>query len=258
MIKVDNITVNLGGNDILKNLSLDIPKGQVTVILGPNGCGKSTLLKAIARINPLAKGNIFLNSENIHSAPSRKFAQQLAILTQSPQSPADLTVNDLVSLGRFPYHTWWKKATKEDENIVLWALEETNLLEFRGRVLSTLSGGEKQRAWIAMALAQQPEVLLLDEPTTYLDICHQLEVMQILARLNKELNLTVVMVLHDINHAIHYADYVAVMKKGVLQSIGDPVEIVTPELLKSVFNVKVDSFTASNGLPVVLPIDLID
>lgn len=258
MIKVDNITVNLGGNDILKDLSLNIPKGKVTAILGPNGCGKSTLLKSIARINPLAKGKIFVNEQDIYSVGSRAFAQQLAILTQSPQSPPDLTVNDLVSLGRFPYHTWWKKATKEDSDIVLWALKETNLLDFRGRILSTLSGGERQRAWIAMALAQQPQVLLLDEPTTYLDICHQLEVMQILARLNKELHLTVVMVLHDINHAIHYADYVAVMKKGFLKAIGDPIEKVTPELLKAVFNVKVDTFTSSNGLPVVLPIDLMD
>lgn len=257
ILKAEHITIKLSDKLIIKDLSLDIPRGKVTSIIGPNGCGKSTTLKALSRIIPCSKGKVTFDEQDIRKFSHKEFAQRLAILTQSPQSPADLTVSDLVELGRFPYRNWWKSNTIEDNQHVKWALAQTNMMHMSSRLLSTLSGGERQRAWIAMALAQRPQVLLLDEPTTYLDICHQLEVMQLLKKLNKELGITVIMVLHDINHAVQYSNYIAVMKQGELVECGQPQEVITASLLEQVFRVKADSFISSNGLPALLPIDLV-
>ncbi|MBQ8690651.1 MAG: ABC transporter ATP-binding protein [Phascolarctobacterium sp.] len=186
----------------------------------------------------------------------REFAKSLAILTQSPQAPSDLTVNDLVEMGRFPHRGFLGRGDKDDKEHVEWALAQTGVTVMRNRLLNTLSGGERQRAWIAMALAQRPEVLLLDEPTTYLDICHQLEIMQLITRLNQELGLTVVMVVHDLNHAIMYADHVVVVKAGQLVTSGAPREIITADLLADVFKVKADEFVLSNDLRALVPVDL--
>ena len=186
----------------------------------------------------------------------REFAKSLAILTQSPQAPSDLTVNDLVEMGRFPHRGFLGRGDKDDKEHVEWALAQTGVTVMRNRLLNTLSGGERQRAWIAMALAQRPEVLLLDEPTTYLDICHQLEIMQLIVRLNQELGLTVVMVVHDLNHAIMYADHVVVVKAGKLVTSGAPREIITADLLTDVFRVKADEFVLSNDLRALVPVDL--
>jgi len=186
----------------------------------------------------------------------REFAKSLAILTQSPQAPSDLTVNDLVEMGRFPHRGFLGRGGKDDKEHVEWALAQTGVTAMRNRLLNTLSGGERQRAWIAMALAQRPEVLLLDEPTTYLDICHQLEIMQLIGRLNQELGLTVVMVVHDLNHAIMYANHVVVVKAGELVTSGAPREIITADLLAEVFKVKADEFTLSNDLRALVPVDL--
>ena len=257
VISVNNVIVKITDKIILKGINLDIPKGKVTAIIGPNGCGKSTTLKALSRIIPCSSGDITYDGKDIKAFSHKEFAKRLAILTQSPQSPADLTVKDLVELGRFPHRSWWKRNTEEDEQCVEWALQQASMRHMRNRLLSTLSGGERQRAWIAMALAQKPQVLLLDEPTTYLDISHQLEVMNLLKNLNNELGLTVVMVLHDINHALQYSDYIAVMKKGEIVAAGEPQLTITANLLREVFRVKVDTFVGSNGLPALLPIDLI-
>ncbi|MGL5206065.1 MAG: ABC transporter ATP-binding protein [Acidaminococcaceae bacterium] len=257
VINANNIIVKLTDKTILQGITLDIPKGKVTAIIGPNGCGKSTTLKALARIIPCISGNITYDGKDIKVFSHKEFAKRLAILTQSPQSPPDLTVKDLVELGRFPHRSWWKRNTEEDEQCVEWALKQASMRHMRNRLLSTLSGGERQRAWIAMALAQKPQVLLLDEPTTYLDISHQLEVMKLLKKLNNELGLTVVMVLHDINHALHYSDHIAVMKKGEVVAAGEPHATINSDLLRDVFRVKVDSFVGSNGLPALLPIDLV-
>ena len=255
IIKAQNISVSINEKEIVHGISLDIPEGKVTAIIGPNGCGKSTTLKALSRILPY-KGSVTFKGQEMSTLSQREFAKCLAILTQSPQAPSDLTVNDLVEMGRFPHRGFLGRAGKDDKEHVEWALEQTGVKEMRYRLLNTLSGGERQRAWIAMALAQRPEVLLLDEPTTYLDICHQLEIMQLIGRLNQELGLTVVMVVHDLNHAIMYADHVVVVKSGQLVTSGAPREIITAELLADVFKVKADEFTLSNDLRALVPVDL--
>ena len=255
IIKAQNISVSINEKEIVHGISLDIPEGKVTAIIGPNGCGKSTTLKALSRILPY-KGSVTFKGQEMSTLSQREFAKCLAMLTQSPQAPSDLTVNDLVEMGRFPHRGFLGRAGKDDKEHVEWALEQTGVKEMRYRLLNTLSGGERQRAWIAMALAQRPEVLLLDEPTTYLDICHQLEIMQLIGRLNQELGLTVVMVVHDLNHAIMYADHVVVVKAGKLVTSGAPREIITADLLADVFKVKADEFTLSNDLRALVPVDL--
>ena len=255
IIKAQNISVSINEKEIVHGISLDIPEGKVTAIIGPNGCGKSTTLKALSRILSY-KGSVTFKGQEMSTLSQREFAKCLAILTQSPQAPSDLTVNDLVEMGRFPHRGFLGRAGKDDKEHVEWALEQTGVKEMRYRLLNTLSGGERQRAWIAMALAQRPEVLLLDEPTTYLDICHQLEIMQLIGRLNQELGLTVVMVVHDLNHAIMYADHVVVVKAGKLVTSGAPRKIITADLLADVFKVKADEFTLSNDLRALVPVDL--
>ena len=255
IIKAQNICVSINDKEIVHNLSLEIPEGKVTAIIGPNGCGKSTTLKALSRILPY-KGSVTFKGNEMSVLSQREFAKSLAILTQSPQAPSDLTVNDLVEMGRFPHRGFLGRGGKDDKEHVEWALEQTGVTAMRNRLLNTLSGGERQRAWIAMALAQRPEVLLLDEPTTYLDICHQLEIMQLIGRLNQELGLTVVMVVHDLNHAIMYADHVVVVKAGKLVTSGAPREIITADLLAEVFKVKADEFVLSNDLRALVPVDL--
>jgi len=255
IIKAENICVSINDKEIVHNLSLEIPEGKVTAIIGPNGCGKSTTLKALSRILPY-KGSVTFKGNEMSALSQREFAKSLAILTQSPQAPSDLTVNDLVEMGRFPHRGFLGRGGKDDKEHVEWALAQTGVTAMRNRLLNTLSGGERQRAWIAMALAQRPEVLLLDEPTTYLDICHQLEIMQLIGRLNQELGLTVVMVVHDLNHAIMYADHVVVVKAGKLVTSGAPREIITAELLAEVFKVKADEFVLSNDLRALVPVDL--
>lgn len=257
IISAEHVNIGINNKTIVKDLSLDIPEGKVTAIIGPNGCGKSTTLKAISRIMPYS-GKITFKGRDIKSFSHREFARCLAILTQSPQAPADLNVSDLVEMGRFPHRGFLGRgSSSEDNKHVEWALEQTNMSGMRHRLLSTLSGGERQRAWIAMALAQRPEVLFLDEPTTYLDICHQLEIMQLLARLNKELGLTVVMVVHELNHAIQYADFVAVIKAGSMVTSGAPKEVITGKLLADVFGVQADEVICSNGQRALVPVDLI-
>lgn len=258
IIDVKNITVELSDKIILQDMTLEITKGEIMSIIGPNGCGKSTLLKTIARINSCKKGSVDFAGVNVQSFSHREFARHLAILTQDPEAPPDLTVYDLVKLGRFPYRTWYSSNGKEDEEQVAWALEQTGMSAMKKRLLVTLSGGERQRAWVAMALAQRPQVLLLDEPTTYLDICHQLEVMQLLKKLNSELGLTVIMVLHDLNHTLQYSQRIAVMREGRIVKVGKPREVITDKLLREVFKVKADTFIASNGRPAILPIDLVE
>ncbi|RDY33204.1 ABC transporter ATP-binding protein [Lachnotalea glycerini] len=238
--KTENIEVAYADNTIIKNLSIKIPIGKITTIIGPNGCGKSTLLKAIGRIMKTKNGAIYLDGKNIYELSSKDFARQLAILPQSPIAPEGLTARELVSYGRYAHQKGFGKPSEKDKEIVKWALEVTNLSELSEISVDNMSGGQRQRVWIAMALAQQTDMILLDEPTTYLDVAYQLEVLELLENLNKEHGCTIVMVLHDINMASRYADYLIALKNGNIVGTGTPKEVITKEMLREVYHIEAD------------------
>ncbi|MBO8125989.1 MAG: ABC transporter ATP-binding protein [Firmicutes bacterium] len=254
ILAAKELTLGYESEIIVPELNLFINAGEIVTFIGPNGSGKSTILKALARYLKAKSGVVYLNGQDIHRMPTKKVAQQLAILPQTPSAPSDLTVAELASRGRAPHLAWWQRSGPEDYKVIRWALEQTKTTHLADRLVGTLSGGERQRAWIAMALAQSPQILLLDEPTTYLDICHQLEVMELIKRLNRELKLTVVMVLHDINQAARYSHRLIVLKKGRIVAQGPPSEILTAQLLTDVFKVKaVIKSDAETGTPICLP-----
>ena len=234
-IETKNINIAYGNVNIVEDLNLEIPKGKITTIIGANGCGKSTILKTIARILKAKSGDIYINSKNINEQSSKEIARNMAVLPQSPQAPGGLTVEELIAYGRFPHQSGFKNNKQEDKEIVDWALKATGISEFRDRKIEDLSGGQRQRAWIAMALAQQTDILLLDEPTTYLDIAYQVEILDLLTDLNRRRNTTIVMVLHDINLSARYADYIFALRKGKLIKQGSPDEVITSELIDTVF-----------------------
>ncbi len=252
MMNTKNIAVGFDGKSVLENLSLEIEKGQIISILGPNGSGKSTLLKILSRNLKPDKGSVYLDGHNLIELSAKVVARKMAVLPQSPEAPKDLTVRDLVEYGRYPHQKWWQGRSGEDDECVNWALQQTGLEEMSGRIVSTLSGGERQRVWIAMALAQKPEVLLLDEPTTYLDICHQLEIMELLAEFNRVHQITVAMVLHDINHAARYSDSIVVLHQGKVFAVGRPEDVITPHTLRAVFGVESEITIDHLGKPVVV------
>ena len=256
---VSHLEVAIKGKPILRDFSLSFTLGRRTAIIGPNGAGKSTFLRAISGLNHHYRGEITLGGEEIRRMGRQRLAQKLAILPQGLQAPPDTTVGTLVDYGRFPYRSWHggSRDAGADRQAVEWALSVTRLEPFKDRQVMTLSGGERQRAWIAMALAQKPEILLLDEPTTYLDIAHQLEVMNLIEAINKEYGMTVIMVLHDINHALQYADELVVIKEGQLFAQGNPDKILTVDLLRNVFGVRADIFRNSQGAAVLSPVELV-
>lgn len=242
--------------EVVRDLSLAVRPREIISLIGPNGSGKSTILRALARSLRPRGGAVYLNGHDIHSLSPAKVARQLAILPQGPEAPSDLTVRELVWYGRSPHVKWWGRPTATDAEVVAWALGETKLEHLADRSVATLSGGERQRAWVALALAQTPEVLLLDEPTTYLDISHQLEVMELIRRLNASLGLTVVMVLHDINQAARYSHRLVALQAGQVVAEGQPGEILTPALLRRVFGVEARIEYDSDGVPMYLPLGL--
>lgn len=225
------------GHQILTDLSIKIPDGRITALIGRNGCGKSTLLKILNRLLNPQSGEVLLHGKSIADYPSKTLAQTIALLSQAPVAPEGLTVKELVEFGRHPYKGFLGRSSAEDQKAVDWALAETSLVPLQDRPLESLSGGQRQRAWIAMALAQDTEYLLLDEPTTYLDIAHQLEVLELLAQLNEEQGKTIVMVVHDPNHASQYAHNVACLAEGRLLYEGTPKEIFTQERIQELFSV---------------------
>ena len=238
MIKVVNIYKSFKDRLILNNINFEVNKGETLVIIGGSGSGKSTLLKAISGLNRQYKGEILIDGENILHLSRKNLAKKMAILPQGATTPTDLTVKELVSYGRFPYRSMFKSLNnKKEQAIIEEAMEKTHITSFSHRLVSTLSGGERQRTWIAMALAQQPKILLLDEPTTYLDIAHQIEVMQIVDELNKREKMTVIMVLHDINHARMYADDIVILKDKHVFEQGEPNTVLDVENLAKVFGV---------------------
>ncbi|MBS4189940.1 ABC transporter ATP-binding protein [Bacillus sp. FJAT-49705] len=222
---------------IVKELSVKIPNNKITTIIGPNGCGKSTLLKAITRIISHQSGAVILDGENIIKENTKMLAKKIAILPQTPESASGLTVGELVSYGRFPYQKGFGRLTKKDYEVIDWALEVTGTKDFKFRPVDALSGGQRQRVWIAMALAQETEIIFLDEPTTYLDMAHQLEVLELLQKLNEEQGRTIVMVLHDLNQAARFADFIIALKDGEIVKAGDCEEVINHNVLKKVFHI---------------------
>ncbi|MDQ6418841.1 ABC transporter ATP-binding protein [Paenibacillus sp. LHD-117] len=240
MLKVQSLTIGYEGRTIVKDFSLEVREGEVVSIVGPNGSGKSTILKAITRLIPCKGGQVCVADRELRNMTQRQLSQVMCMLCQSNSSPADMTVEELVGYGRMPHKKWYERLSGEDREIVDWALEQTNMVRYKERLVVSLSGGEAQRAWLAMALAQRPKVLLLDEPTTYLDIGHQLEVLELVRKLNRELGLTVVMVLHDLNHASAYSDRVCVLKDGDLKEYGKPRDVLTMDVIRNVYGVETD------------------
>lgn len=243
-----------GQNVIIPDLDLTVAGGQVTSIIGPNGCGKSTLLRALARLLPTGAGHIELYGQALHALHSREIARRLAILPQGPTAPEGLSVEDLVWFGRHPHQGRFPVRRAEDREAVQWALDQTGMRVFAARPLEALSGGQRQRAWIAMSLAQQTDILLLDEPTTYLDPSHQLEVLHLAQRLNREQGKTVVMVLHDLNQAVRYSDRLIAMRGGQVYAHGPAGDVLTHDLLRDVFGLKAHLLPdPDTGRPHVIP-----
>ena len=243
-----------GSNVVVDGLDLDVPDGAVTAIVGPNGCGKSTLLRALGRLMRPDAGEVLLDGRRIDRIATRDVARIIGVLPQSPVAPAGLTVADLVMRGRHPHRNWFRQWSAGDRRIVAEALEWTDILDLAGRALDTLSGGQRQRAWISMALAQGTDVLLLDEPTTYLDLAHQIDVLDLIDRLHRDKGRTIVMVLHDLNLAARYATHLVAMREGRIVAQGPPAEVLTVPLLDEVFGLRAlvipDPVT---GTPLIIP-----
>ncbi|WP_244932193.1 ABC transporter ATP-binding protein [Nocardioides sp. W7] len=253
-LRAEAVTVGYGEAPVVSDLTLEIPDGRVTTIIGPNGCGKSTLLRTLARLLKPTSGTVLLGDRPIGTLPTREIARRLALLPQTPIAPEGLLVRDLVGRGRHPHQRWFSQWSPEDEAVVEAALEMTDTADLRDRPLEQLSGGQRQRAWIAMTLAQDTELLLLDEPTTYLDLAHQVEVLDLVTRLNRERGRTVAMVLHDLNLAARYSDHMLVMKDGAIVGQGPPAELITVELLSLVFGLDADVLAdPRTGLPIIVP-----
>lgn len=221
----------------LDDISMHFPAEKVTSIIGPNGSGKSTFLKVLTNLLSQDKGVVTIDGTEVSQINTKVLAQKMTMLSQTHNHELDLTVNELISYGRLPHRKWYEKLTREDEDIIQWAMEITHITHLQYQPIKQLSGGERQRAWIAMAIVQSPDILLLDEPTTYLDISHQLEIMELVHYLNQTVKMTVIMVLHDINQAAKYSDYLIVMQNGRLVKSGSPKEILDKALFRDVFSI---------------------
>ncbi|WTW94822.1 ABC transporter ATP-binding protein [Streptomycetaceae bacterium NBC_01309] len=254
-LRAEGLRLAYDGRVVVDGLDLVVPPGRISVIVGANACGKSTLLRALARLLAPRAGAVRLDGRALASIPTRELARLLGILPQGPVAPEGLTVIDLVSRGRSPYQSWWRQWSKEDERAVEGALAATGMTEHADRPVDELSGGQRQRAWIAMAVAQDTRVLLLDEPTTYLDLTHQIDVLDLVVDLNRRDRRTVVMVLHDLNQACRYADHVIAMKAGRIVAQGTPEEVITESAVDEVFGLRCQVTTDPvSGTPLVIPI----
>jgi iron complex transport system ATP-binding protein len=241
------LRVSYGSKEVIRGLDLSVGQGKVTCIIGPNGCGKSTLLMALSRGLRPGGGTVSFMGKDVYAFSQKAFAREAAMLHQEHECPADLTVRELAEHGRFAYSKWWGGASGQDADSVERALRRTGMTEFAGRQVSTLSGGERQKAWISMLLAQDPRLLILDEPTTFLDIAHQLDVLELLSSLCREDGLTVIMVLHDINQAARYADELVIMKDGAVCAAGPPAAVLCPGALRDAFGVEVQTLGGQDG-----------
>ncbi|GIE95599.1 ABC transporter ATP-binding protein [Paractinoplanes rishiriensis] len=254
-LEARSLSLGYGDRRVVHDLSLTVPPGKVTVVVGPNACGKSTFLRGLARLLSPASGAVLLDGRSIQDLPSREVALRLGILPQGPVAPDGITVTDLVSRGRHPHQGWFRRWTADDDAAVTAALTATGTLDLATRAVDELSGGQRQRVWIAMALAQRTGILLLDEPTTYLDVSHQVEVLDLLTDLNETEGATVVMVLHELNLACRYADHLIVMRAGQVAAAGLPAEVLTEQVVGDVFDMRCRVVPDPvSGTPMIVPI----
>lgn len=242
---------------VIEDLSTAITPGAVTMIVGPNACGKSTLLRAMSRVLSPSSGQVVLDGRDIATLAPRKLARRVGMLAQSSIAPPGITVHELVARGRYPYQSLLRQWSADDDAAVTEAMERTDVVALARRQVSSLSGGQRQRVWVAMALAQRTDILLLDEPTTYLDVAHQLRVMEIISALNRVHGMTILMVLHDMAHAMQYADDIVLVQAGRVRATGTPAEVLTEERIADVFGVRVEIFTNSRGIRVPSPVALV-
>jgi iron complex transport system ATP-binding protein len=250
----DRLTLGYDGRQVAEDLTIAIPDGSFTVVVGPNACGKSTLLRALARMLKPSAGQVVLDGRQITELPSKEVARRLGLLPQSSIAPDAITVADLVARGRYPHQGLLRQWSREDERAVAAAMEATNVTELAGRAVDELSGGQRQRVWLAMVLAQETSIVLLDEPTTFLDIAHQIEVLDLCADLHRDQGRTLVAVLHDLNHACRYATHLVAMRDGRVVAEGDPSEIVDAELVERVFGLRCRVIPdPETGTPLVVP-----
>ncbi|MEM7738775.1 MAG: ABC transporter ATP-binding protein [Deinococcota bacterium] len=255
MLSANNLSLGYDKTNIIEGLELAIRKHQITALIGPNGCGKSTLLRGLARLLKPRGGSVYLDGNELQKMPTKAIAKRLGILPQGPSAPEGLTVRELVAQGRYPHQTFFQQWTEADERASQEALELTHMLELADRPLESLSGGQRQRAWIAMTLAQETEIFLLDEPTTFLDLAHQIEVMDLLANLNQQRNATIVVVLHDLNQAARYADQLVVLKDGQIVATGSGDEVMTTTCLRQVFGLECHVICDPvSGTPLCIPL----
>ncbi|AIE61247.1 ABC transporter ATP-binding protein [Bacillus methanolicus] len=253
-IETNKLTLSYGETIIINELDLKVPRGEITVFIGGNGCGKSTLLRSIARLLKPKSGAVLLEGEAISKLSTKEVAKKMAILPQSPAAPEGLTVLQLVKQGRYPYQSWLKQWTIEDETKVRKALKATGLDHLKDRTVDSLSGGQRQRAWIAMTLAQNTDIILLDEPTTYLDMAHQIEILDLLFELNETEKRTIVMVLHDLNLACRYAHNIVAIKDQKIYAQGKPEHVINCSLVKNVFGMDCEvTMDPLFGTPLCIP-----
>ena len=252
-MEVRNLSFSYGKNEVLHDISLKIREGKITTVMGANGCGKSTLFSLMTKNLLPNSGQIFLRSKNINNLSLKEFAQKAAIVHQYNTVSDDITVVNLVSFGRTPHKNMLSAQTEDDEKYIAWAMEVTGITEYKDREVSRLSGGQRQRVWIAMALAQNTKILFLDEPTTYLDIRYQVDILKLIKKLNTDFSITIVMVLHDINQAINYSDRIIGMKGGNVIFEGKPQEVITAESIKELYGIDL-KVTEIDGQTFVLTI----
>ncbi|MDO3647081.1 ABC transporter ATP-binding protein [Nocardia mangyaensis] len=254
-LRADQVRLGYKGTTISDQLCVDIPDGEFTVIIGPNACGKSTLLRALARLLTPDSGTVLLDEKPVAEYPAKEFARQVGLLPQTSTAPDGIRVADLVARGRYPHQTLLRQWSKSDEEAVAAAMAATGVVDLSARPVEQLSGGQRQRVWISMVLAQQTPIILLDEPTTYLDIAYQIQLLDLCRSLNRDSGRTVVAVLHDLNHAFRYADHLIAMRDGRVVAAGPPAEIVTVALVHEVFSLRcriVDD--PETGTPLVIPL----
>lgn len=258
-IEVNHLRVGYDDHIVIPDMNLVIPQGKMSMIIGSNGCGKSTLLKSIGRIIKPVSGEITIDGKTMKKMAPKELARKMAILPQSPVVPQRITVKELVTFGRFPYQKPFAGLGKEDQEIINWAMKETGVLELKDREVDQLSGGQRQRVWIAMTLAQKTDILILDEPTTYLDMAHQLEVLSLLREINRKNHTTIIIVIHELNLAAKFADHLIGMNQGKLIFEGKPLDVVTKENLYQLYRIDADIRVSANGAyPVCMDFEMAD